>query len=233
MVMTTATRSSGQVPEKAEASASATGNVAGLLAQVSEGNSAAWEEIVRRYGTLVSATVRSFRLQDADALDAIQTTWLRLAENTHRIRYPDRLSSWLITTARHECLRILHRTTSTPDPIETVADTLADPASGPEQHTLDTDAARTLWTLVEELPPRQRTLLHALFTDDPQPYTDLARTAGIPTGAIGPTRKRALRQLRDKLTERGLGQRPREERCRVHTVRGAVARDTTQLRPTG
>jgi RNA polymerase sigma factor (sigma-70 family) len=176
-----------------------TDTVADLLARVSEGDPAAWGEIVRRYGKLVATTVRSFRLQHADALDVIQTTWLRLAENTHRIRYPDRLSSWLITTARHECLRILRHNTSIPDPIETVADTLADPTSGPEQHALDTDTARTLWTLVEELPPRQRTLLYALFTDGPQHYTDVARTAGIPTGAIGPTRQRALSHLREKL----------------------------------
>lgn len=65
---------------------------------------AAWGELLRRYGKLVSTTVRSFRLLEADALDAIQLTWLRLAENAERVQYPERLGGWLATTARRECL---------------------------------------------------------------------------------------------------------------------------------
>jgi len=37
---------------------------------------------------VVIAKIRTFRLQDADALDAAQMTWLRLAENIHRIQHP-------------------------------------------------------------------------------------------------------------------------------------------------
>lgn len=198
----------------------ATGNVVDLLARASDGDPAAWEELVRRYSSLVLATVRSFRLQDADALDAAQTTWLRLAENAHRVLWPERLGGWLTTTARNECLRILRQAKPTPDLIETVADTVADPSVGPEQRAIEADAARTLWNLVEELSPRQRTLLRALFTDHPQPYSEVARAAGIPPGAIGPTRKRALRQLRDRLNEHGLGQRPaHDNRYRLDTAR--------------
>jgi RNA polymerase sigma factor (sigma-70 family) len=187
--------------------AGATGNVADLLprATATEGDPAAWEEVVRRYGNLVSATVRSFRLQDADALDAVQMTWLRLAENAHQVLGSERLGGWLATTARRECLRILRRAKPTPDPIETVADTVADPSVGPEQRLIEADAARRLWKVVEELSPRHRTLLQALFTDPPPRYAEVARVAGVPPGAIGPTRARALQQLRDRLDEHGLG----------------------------
>ncbi|MGB6162447.1 MAG: sigma-70 family RNA polymerase sigma factor, partial [Pseudonocardiaceae bacterium] len=82
----------------------ATPSVADLLLGISDRDPAAWEEIVRRYGKFVSVTVRSFRLQDADALDAVQMTWLRLAENAHRVQLPERLGGWLATTARRECL---------------------------------------------------------------------------------------------------------------------------------
>jgi RNA polymerase sigma factor (sigma-70 family) len=182
-----------------------TSNVADLLARASDGDRAAWDEVVRRYGKLVWATVRSFRLQDADALDAVQTTWLRLAESAHRVLWPERLRGWLVTTARNECLRILRHAKPTLDLIDMVTDILADPSPGPEQQAIDADAARTLWNLVAELSPRQQTLLRALFTDDPRPYAEVARAAGIPTGAIGPTRARALLQLRDLLGKHGLG----------------------------
>jgi RNA polymerase sigma factor (sigma-70 family) len=177
---------------------------ADLLLRVHDGDPAAWEEIVRRYGKLVSATVRSCRLQEADALDAMQTTWLRLAENAHRVQFPEKLGGWLATTARHECLRILRRAKSAPDLTTTTLETVADPSPGPEQRVIDADTARTLRELVAELLPRRKTLLRALFTEDPRSYSEVARTAGIPLGAIGPTRARALQQLRDKLDEHEL-----------------------------
>jgi DNA-directed RNA polymerase specialized sigma24 family protein len=79
------------------------------------------------------------------------------------------------------------------------------PLAEPEQRVIDADTARTLRKLVAELSPRRKTLLRALFTQDPRPYAEVARTAGIPLGAIGPTRARALQQLRDKLNEHELG----------------------------
>jgi RNA polymerase sigma factor (sigma-70 family) len=215
--MTTATRN--------RPHAGATNTVAELLARVNDGDQVAWEEVVGKYNNLVSATVRAFRLQNADALDAMQATWLRLAENTHRVQWPERLGGWLATTARHECLRILRHAKPTQDLTETLADTLADPSPGPEQQAIEADVAQTLWNLVEELTPRQQTLLRALFADHPRPYAEVAHAAGIPPGAIGPTRARALRQLRDRLNERGLGRRPDDDNRLVHTL--------CELRPTG
>jgi hypothetical protein len=48
-------------------------------------------------------------------------------------------------------------------------------------------------------------LVRMLFTDHPRSYAEVAETAGIPPGGIGPTRARALRQLRDRLCEQDLG----------------------------
>ena len=178
-------------------------SAADLLLRVRDGDPAAWKEIVCRYGKLVSTTVRSFRLQEADALDAVQITWLRLAENAHRVQFPEKLGGWLATTARRECLRILRQAKPAPDLTNMTPETVADPL-GPEQRVIDADTAQRLWNLVAELSPRRKTLLQALFTDSPHSYAEVARTAGIPLGAIGPTRARALQQLRDKINEHEL-----------------------------
>ena len=187
------------------ASAGTPDSVACLLLRIRNGDSAAWDEIIRRYGNLVTATVRSFRLQEADALDAVQMTWLRLAENAHRIQFPERLGGWLATTARRECLHVLRQVKPIPGLVEVTPDTVADPSAGPEQHVINADIAHTLRTLVAELSPRRRTLVRMLFTDHPRSYAEVARAAGIPAGGIGPTRARALRQLRDRLCEQELG----------------------------
>lgn len=163
---------------------------------------------MRRYSGVVFAKVRSFGLQDADALDAVQMTWLRLAENCHRIQFPEHLGGWLATTASRECLRILHyQAQHPPTPYDAVAERPTDPSGGPEQRAIDADTAQRLWSLVATLSPRRQTLLRELFIDNPRPYTEVARNTGIPAGGIGPTRARALTQLRRRLDERELGRR--------------------------
>jgi RNA polymerase sigma factor (sigma-70 family) len=164
----------------------------------------AWEEILHRYSGLVWARARSCRLQDADVVDAVQMTWLRLAENCDRIEHPDRLGGWLTTTAYRECLRILRPTRQTAEPVDDLADTLPDPAAGPERTVLDAETAAAVRGLVAELPPRSRTIIQAMFTGETRPYAEISRRTGIPIGSLGPTRARALHQLRRKLTEHGL-----------------------------
>jgi RNA polymerase sigma factor (sigma-70 family) len=170
-----------------------------LLRRAANGDPRAWEEILRCYSSLVIAKVRVFRLQDADAHDAVQNTWLRLAENLHRIQHPERLAGWLATTAARECLRILHHIKRTPPLTDTMADHTTDSAPGPEQRVINAHTTQMLRMLIAELPPRRRRLLRALFTDHPTSYAELSRVTGIPLGSIGPTRNRALHQLRQKL----------------------------------
>ena len=56
--------------------------VAELLADVAAHRSEGWNELVRRYGRWVQTVIRGYRLQDADAADAEQRTWLRLSSTT-------------------------------------------------------------------------------------------------------------------------------------------------------
>jgi RNA polymerase sigma factor (sigma-70 family) len=177
----------------------ATLETAELLLRAGKGDPSAWQEILRRYRGVVFAKVRTFRLQEADALDAVQMTWLRLAENIHQIHHPERLGGWLATTTARECLHILRRAQRNQTLTEAVADNLPDPTTGPEQRLIDTETTQTLHTLIAELPLRRRRLLQALFNDHPPSYAELSRATGIPLGSIGPTRNRALRQLQQLL----------------------------------
>jgi RNA polymerase sigma factor (sigma-70 family) len=130
---------------------------------------------------------------------------VRTAEHAHQIRHPERLSGWLVTTARRICLRIVNHANHPLVLFDPVTETVADPFAGPEQRVIDADSTRRLWNFVSELSPRRQALLRVLFTEHSRPYTEVARLAGIPAGGIGPTRARALAQLRDTLEKHGLG----------------------------
>jgi RNA polymerase sigma factor (sigma-70 family) len=185
-----------------------TRSVTDLLRGAGDRDPAAWDEIVRRYRGMVCAKVRSFGLQDADTHDAMQMTWLRLAENCHRIREPEYLGGWLVTTASRECLYILRHQARHPTPHDVAAQPVVDPSIGPEQCVVDADTAQRLWSLVATLSPRCQTLLGELFCLNPRPYAEVARETGIPAGSIAPTRARALTQLRCRLDGGGWGPEP-------------------------
>jgi DNA-directed RNA polymerase specialized sigma24 family protein len=50
--------------------------------------------------------------------------------------------------------------------------------------------------LVEKLPVRSQLLLRLLSADSPLSYRDISEALSMPIGSIGPTRARALEQLR-------------------------------------
>ena len=68
---------------------------------------------------LLWSVARGFRLDQADAGDAVQTAWLRLVEHLDRLHDPDHVGAWLATTVRRECLRQLRRSGGRERPTET------------------------------------------------------------------------------------------------------------------
>ena len=174
-----------------------------LLARMADGDQSAWRRLIDEYDGLVRSVAASFRLQTADVHDVAQTTWLRLLQNVHAIRDPERLAGWLAVTASHESLAVLRRA-SRLRPLP-VADGIPDATVDPAKDVANRDQARVLWAAVAELSPRQQCLLIALFRDELDSYGDVAARCAMPIGSIGPTRARALSRLRRELADRDLG----------------------------
>lgn len=174
-----------------------------LLRRVAAGRAGAWDDLIRRYTPLVRGCTARYRLQEADALDVAQVTWLRLAENLHRIHTPAHLAGWLTTVSSRECLRVVreHRRSVLAD--DAVAGTV-DPTPGPEDRAVGHDVRTALRSALAGLPPGRRRLLTALFDGDRRPYVVIARELDIPVGSIGPTRARSLAELRRVLAHAGI-----------------------------
>jgi RNA polymerase sigma factor (sigma-70 family) len=183
--------------------------LATLVPAAREGDQHAWDTIVDRFLPLVGAVIRQHRLSEADGDDVSQTVWLRLVEHLGDLREPDALPGWIRTTARNECLRVINaRGRMRPvDPQEgtgldvAVADVADDELIAAERRQVLRDA-------LEELPAGRRDLLLLLLTDPPIAYEEISARLGIPIGSIGPTRARALDQLRRTRALRGLGPDP-------------------------
>src|SRR5215203_7372461 len=80
-----------------------------LLLRCRSGDSNAWQVIVRRYGRLVHSVPVRYGLSRSEAEDIGQEVFLALAQQLERIEEPERLGSWLLTTARRICWRVMQQ----------------------------------------------------------------------------------------------------------------------------
>jgi RNA polymerase sigma factor (sigma-70 family) len=176
--------------------------VAELVSAAALGDASAWDELVSEFGGLVRSIARSHRLNDADAADAAQATWLLLFQHLHQINDPARLGAWLVTTTRRECLRVLRgaqRYVTLEDELDCGASTEA-PA---DSAVLAAERDLAVRRCFDRLRATDQQLLMLLIADEQPGYAEISVTLEMPVGSIGPTRARALDRLRSQLASDG------------------------------
>ena len=182
-----------------------------LVHRAAEGDPAAWNAIVDEYAGLLWSVVRGFRLNEAQAADAVQTTWLRLVEHVADLRDPAHVAGWLKTTARRVCLQVIRQGSR-----EHLVDWDEDRAGGgevrydgpdedgPEAAALRQEHQVLVRRALAELPDRHRQLMELLVASPPISYQEISARLGMPVGSIGPTRARILARLQETLATAGL-----------------------------
>jgi len=177
-------------------------DVAVLLGDAANGDHRAWESLVDRLSPLLWSVARGYRLSQPDAEDVIHTAWMRLLERLDRIEDPARVGSWLATTVRHECLRLLRRQGRIVLTGEAELDSGASDQPTPEAALLRAERSTLLAHAFAQLPQRCQQLLRMLAVR--ASYEEVAGALDMPVGAIGPTRGRCLQRLRQRLAAGGI-----------------------------
>jgi RNA polymerase sigma factor (sigma-70 family) len=159
------------------------------------GDERAWDALYRRFTPAVRGVARGYRLSPADVDDVVQNTWLAAATRIDRLREPEAIGAWLITTARREALQTLQRggRELASEEVEAVAASGAAPAESP---LLDGERRDALHAAVKRLPRGQRAVLGELLRTPGASYAEVARRLRRPLGSIGPTRDRGITRLR-------------------------------------
>jgi RNA polymerase sigma factor (sigma-70 family) len=176
----------------------------GLVRNAAAGDHQAWNQLVNHFSGLLWSIAVAHRLNQSDAGDVVQTTWLKLLENLHRLRDPDRVGAWLATTARRESQRtLLLSGRELPTDDERQLETHAGKASTPESLLVVSERDRLLRRAFAKLPERCQRLLRILVMAAPS-YEEVAAAMDMPIGSIGPTRARCLKRLRRILLSTGI-----------------------------
>jgi RNA polymerase sigma factor (sigma-70 family) len=177
-----------------------------LLAAAIDGDAAAWNELVTRFSPLVWRVARSYRLNDADAADVVQLTWLRLLENARKLREPRALAGWLSTTARRESLRVCQQAGRVVPVAEFAEQHQIEETPAPDELAERHDRDRRVGQALRRLPVADQQLLGALMSAPRPNYRDTAARLGRPIGSIGPSRARCLTRLQRELAVAGVSE---------------------------
>jgi RNA polymerase sigma factor (sigma-70 family) len=167
--------------------------LASLVEGARANDGAAWAELIGRLDRMARKIARSYRLQEADVDDVLQTVWLRLHEHLGRLRDPNAVAGWLATTTRRESLRVLQmhtreQLTDDPELLESVD------RDRPDSVLLAAERDDVLRRALGTLPPHQRRLM-VLLAAAPDDYRQISERLNMPIGSIGPTRARSLTRL--------------------------------------
>lgn len=189
------------MPSHAEATLAGLDDAAALRCYVRTGDPRAFEVLSRRYHAMVLATCRRTLSSDADAEDAAQETFLRLARWAHRIR--SNVAAWLHACAVGASIDLIRRS-STRSRAEGAAATH-------RQGQAIEDPARCLWSDLEplidralaELADEDRQLIVARYLAG-RPQIELAREMGLSEGTVSRRLSKALDRLRGRLGTSGL-----------------------------
>jgi RNA polymerase sigma factor (sigma-70 family) len=170
-----------------------------VVRRAADGDMHAWDRLVDQYGRLIWSIPVRFKLEESDAADVVQTTWMRLIEHIDRIEQPDRVGSWLAATARNECLRHMAARKRLVLVNEDQEFDGADHGPEVDEALLAAERAQVVRDALAHLPSQWRQLMELLMADPPITYAEISDQLGLPVGSIGPTRGRCLAKLRTLL----------------------------------
>jgi RNA polymerase sigma factor (sigma-70 family) len=183
-----------------------------LVLACRRGEAEAWEVLVNRYQRLIYSIPRRTGLDEDQAAEVFQRTFVKLLEHLDRIEQPERIRAWLVTTARRETWRLIRQRRSevsfsdTDDADEEISqEVVPDNALLPEEVLERLEEQHLVRVAIMGMDERCRKLLIFLFyRPDTPSYAEIAAALDIPGGSLGPTRARCLQKLLRMLKGSGL-----------------------------
>lgn len=172
-----------------------------LIKACLSGDERAWDELVERYQRLVFAIPRRSGLSESQAADILQEVFLTLFQKLDKIEQPDRIRSWLVTTAKFNTWALVRRekgfySPDTEEELENELACLTDDSPLAEDNLIELEEQHKIRTALKKLEARCQTILSMIYLTEPSAsYAEVAEAIGVGATSISPMRNRCLKKL--------------------------------------
>ena len=180
---------------------------ADLIRRCRDGDQAAWESLVDRYQRLIFTIPRRAGLSDEQATDVFQEVFLTLFEKIDAIEQPERIRSWIVTTAKYKTWALVRGAKGLYSPatdaeMEMEMANIADTSALADDVLIELEEQHMIRTALAKLEDRCRQILSMIYLSEPAAsYVEVAAAIGVGETSISPLRSRCLKKLKDILSK--------------------------------
>lgn len=167
-----------------------------LLRAAAAGDQSAFSALVRRHEDRVFNIAVRITGDRADALDAMQDTFVAVFRQAASFRAEAAFTTWLYRVAVNACRDLLRKRRRFPEPTEEVPERPAAGIGTEDAVGLRLDLAQALARLPEEY--REAVLMHDLGA---VPYDEIAALTGVALGTVKSRISRGRRRLAELLEQ--------------------------------
>ena len=167
-----------------------------LVCRAMGGSSEDWHRIVDRFAPMIWSLARSCGLNSSDAEDVSQTVFTKLVAHIQTIKNPQALPQWISVTTRRESWRVKAISRRTRQGSEFILE--SEPAREEELASLE-HRKQEVREALQGLNSQCKELLTTLFGSRDTSYGHVAEQLGLSLNSVGPTRRRCLQALLERL----------------------------------
>ena len=172
-----------------------------LVEACRRGEESAWNGLVDRYQRLIITIPRRAGLSEEQAADVFQEVFLTLFEKLADIEQPERIRSWIVTTAKFKTWAIIRGgkgvySSATEEEMELEMATLADTSPLADDVLIELEQQHQIRTALKKLEERCQKILSMIYLQDSAAsYAEVATAIGVGETSISPLRSRCLQKL--------------------------------------
>ncbi len=172
-----------------------------LVLACRRGDETAWNALVDRYQRLIITIPRRAGLSEEQAADVFQEVFLTLFEKLDEIEQPDRIRSWMVTTAKFKTWGIVRSSKGfyspeTEEEMELEMASLKDASPLADDVLIELEQQHQIRSALKELEERCQKILSMIYLQDAAAsYAEVASAIGVGETSISPMRSRCLQKL--------------------------------------
>lgn len=174
---------------------------ADLVRACRKGDQASWDTLVERYQRLIFAVPRRAGLNDEQAADVFQEVFLTLLQKIDEIEQPDKIRSWMVTTAKFKTWGIIRGSKdlyspATEEEMEAEMAAIADRSPLADEILIELEEQHLIRTAIQKLEEKCRQILSMIYLREvAASYVEVAAAIGTGDSSISPMRSRCLKKL--------------------------------------